>query len=70
MMEADAKLAAAFNEWMRRYEEEPERFEREARSLKDFRASVAKGEEPTYGTCCVDYLNKILVDLDSTKTVV
>lgn len=41
--------SAAFNEWMRRYIEEPERFEREWQTVGEFRESVKAGEVPSYG---------------------
>lgn len=47
---ATAELAKAFNEWMRRYIENPEQFEAEFRSVKSFEVAAAKGEEPDYGT--------------------
>jgi hypothetical protein len=41
--------AQAFNEWMRRYTEEPEAFEASFRTCGEFLAQQANGEEPTYG---------------------
>jgi len=45
----EADLAAAFTEWDRRYREEPERFESEARRL-------IYGTPETYGEACAPYL--------------
>lgn len=49
----EAELAAAFTEWDRRYREEPERFEAEARRL-------LHGTPETYGQACAPYLIAIL----------
>ena len=46
------KLAAAFSEWMRRFQEEPERFYSEAETLAC--------DTDDYGTSSVKYLVKIL----------
>ena len=43
-------LALAFNEWMRRYEQEPERFERELTTLKQFMADENEGRMPSLST--------------------
>jgi hypothetical protein len=49
-------LAAAFNEWMRRYIEEPERFAHEIQTVRQFMATMADGNEPSYGDECAAYL--------------
>jgi hypothetical protein len=49
----EAELAAAFTEWDRRYREEPERFENEARRL-------LHGTPETYGEACAPYLIGLL----------
>ena len=63
MKTTDQNLIRGFNEWLRRYEDEPERFEHEVKTLKQFRADEAVGDEPEYGRDCVPYLHKILCDL-------
>jgi len=50
------RTAAAFNEWMRRYTEEPERFEREWVTVKKFLDEEAAGKTPSYGEECAAYL--------------
>lgn len=55
-----AEMAKAFNEWMRRYIEEPERFEVEFRAVKAFEAAEAEDQEPSYGRECTAYLQAIL----------
>ena len=49
-----SELAAAFTEWRRRYEEEPDRFMTEA-------ATLAAGAE-NYGEACAPYLLAILAE--------
>lgn len=49
--------AQAFNEWMRRYIEEPERFRREWESIEQFKA---EGANPTYGDRCAAYLAELM----------
>lgn len=49
----EAALAAAFTEWDRRYREEPERFECEARRL-------LHGTPESYGEACAPYLLALL----------
>jgi hypothetical protein len=53
-------LARAFNEWMRRYTDEPERFEREFNTVADFRFARAHELEPEYGRRCAEYLIKLV----------
>lgn len=55
---SESDLSAAFSEWDRRYREEPERFQNEARRLLD------KRETPkTYGDACAPYLLSIISEL-------
>ena len=49
-------MARAFNEWMRRYIEEPEKFKVEFQTVIEFQRAKANGEEPTYGDNCTAYL--------------
>lgn len=51
--------AEAFNEWMRRYIEDPERFRREMTTVREFLAEEAAGTEPTYGERCDEYLRRL-----------
>ncbi len=62
-------MAQAFNEWMRRYTDEPERFEAQFRTCGEFLTQVANGEEPTYGDHCAAYLAEIMAeDVTDPKT--
>ena len=55
-------MAQAFNEWMRRYTDEPERFEAEFKTCGEFLAQTAKGEVPSYGDSCAAYLAAIMAE--------
>lgn len=65
---ATQRMALAFNEWMRRYTDEPERFAREFKQCGEFLAQIAKGEMPTYGDDCAAYFTSILDGLDAATT--
>ena len=56
-------MAKAFNEWMRRYIEEPETFKAEFRTVIEFQQAEANGKEPTYGDNCTAYLCRIAEQL-------
>jgi len=57
------QIASAFNEWMRRYTDEPERFERDMVTVKAFLAAEAANETPSYGRDCAAYLVNIAQEL-------
>jgi hypothetical protein len=57
------KQAAAFNEWMRRYIEEPSRFASEWESIRGFLASESNGETPSYGAEAAAYLNRLELEI-------
>lgn len=59
----NAQMAQAFNEWMRRFIEEPERFEREFKTVNAFLADTAKGVEPSYGEVAAGYLQSVAAEL-------
>ena len=56
------QMVKAFNEWMRRYIEEPERFEREFQSVDRFLKDEAEGQEPTYGDSCARYIEELVAE--------
>lgn len=58
-----AEIAAAMNEWMRRYIEEPTRFAAEFQTIGEFLKEEAEGEEPSYGVVCADYIAQINAEL-------
>ncbi len=53
------KMAKAFNEWMRLFTEEPDRFEHEFQTVVAFHRDQAEGREPSYGAVCAAYLEKL-----------
>lgn len=53
-------MARAFNEWMRRYTDEPARFAADFHTIGAFLSQDARGEEPTYGDTCAAYLIEIM----------
>ena len=60
-------LQWAFNEWMKRYIETPEAFEREFQSVQAFQSSRGK---PSYGKDCTNYLTKLITDRASKRVKV
>lgn len=60
------KLGAAFNEWLRRYTENPEKFAREFQTVAEFQKQTAAGVEPDYGQSSIDYLTKLVVELSAS----
>lgn len=62
MMSA-ADIARTSNEWMRRYLEEPEKFEAEFRTITRFLTDQSEGREPDYGARCVAYQFHLLDEL-------
>ncbi len=53
------ELPALFNEWMRRYTEEPEKFEAEFKTVGEYLKEVGEGVEPSYGEHSAAYLLKL-----------
>lgn len=53
-------VAKAFNEWMRRYTEAPDEFNREWPTVGEFLKQAADGDEPDYGASCAGYLAKLI----------
>lgn len=53
-------IAEAFNEWMKRYTERPEEYNREFQSVIEFLEESKAGEIPTYGDRSAAYLQKLI----------
>jgi hypothetical protein len=54
-------IPQAFDEWMRRYIEEPERFAREFQAVQEFVAQDGTdGRETTYGADCAAFLEQLM----------
>ena len=54
------QMAAGFNEWMRRFEEDPTRFESEFETVRRFVDERSDGAVPSYGGACVAYLELLV----------
>lgn len=59
----NAQMVKAFNEWMRRFIEEPDRFEEEFETVNSFQRDLAEGREPTYGEASAAYLEKLAAEV-------
>jgi len=62
-----ADLARGFNEWMRRYTEEPDKFGREFQAVMEFLEQQQDGETPTYGAECAEYIGRLIDEIDETS---
>lgn len=58
----NAQMAKAFNEWMRRFIEDPDGFNREFEAVNQFLTETNEGREPTYGETCAAYMQKLAVE--------
>jgi len=56
----EAEIAAAMNEWMRRYIADPKGFEREFETVAAFKK---EGDAPSYGADCAAYIMKLHAEL-------
>lgn len=63
------ELPALFNEWMRRYTENPEQFKAEFQSVGEFLQQQAGGAVPSYGEHCVGYLEKLKAENEGAAPV-
>jgi hypothetical protein len=64
MLNSNPKEAiATFNEWMQRYIDNPEQFNREFQEVTQFLQERNDGHTPSYGESCTAYFNKIHADL-------
>lgn len=53
--------AAAFNQWMQNFIDNPKRYKREWESIQEF-LSTGEDVTPDYGQSCVALLERLLVD--------
>ncbi|WBU27545.1 hypothetical protein OOZ54_12655 [Rhodopseudomonas palustris] len=58
-MMSQEEMAAAFDEWMRQYTEDPAAFEAEFQTVQRFMADKADGREPDYGQSCAALMFKL-----------
>ena len=59
----NAQMVKALNEWMRRFIEEPGRFEHEFETVNQFLKDEAEGREPTYGETGAAYMAQIAAEM-------
>ncbi|KKB86458.1 hypothetical protein VW29_02555 [Devosia limi DSM 17137] len=59
----NAQMAQCFNEWMRRYIEEPDRFAREFEMVNQFLADEQNGREPSYGETSAAYMAQLATEM-------
>jgi hypothetical protein len=57
------KLVEGFNEWMRRFIETPDEFQREFEEVRAYAMALSEGKTPSYGHECVAYLETLGVQL-------
>ena len=62
-MKLPKKTAAAFNEWQRRYIEDPDSFESMWASIKTTITERSLGKKPSYGALCVATLEHMLEEV-------
>ncbi len=62
-------LEEAFNEWMRQYTKEPEKFRRQWQDVTQFFEESLRGETPSYGARCVKMLEGIMGGSELTVTL-
>lgn len=55
----NAEIARVMNEWMRRFIQEPTRFDREFETVNQFLADQNGGNEPSYGETCAAYMQQL-----------
>ncbi len=63
----EQEMIAAFNEWMRRYEENPDEFESGYATIKEYLAQIGASEEPTYGQRCTAQMLRYNAELNGTE---
>lgn len=59
----NAQMVKCFNEWMRRFVEEPGRVQREFETVNEFLKDEADGREPTYGETSAAYMEKLAQEI-------
>lgn len=60
---SDEQMVAIWNEWLRRYIEEPERFKHEFLTILEFIRAEGDGRTPTYGEECLAYMKTLHIEL-------
>ena len=58
----NAQMVKCFNEWMRRYIDDPSAFNAEFETVNKYLADRDNGAEPTYGETCTAFMAKIAAE--------
>ena len=64
---AAKRIAAAFNEWMRRFTETPEQFTQQFQDVISYLDDAKAGNEPAYGRECAAYLISLMEEADGAQ---
>lgn len=59
-------MVKCFNEWMRRFIQEPERFEAEFKTVNRFLADENEGREPSYGETSAAYMEQLMQEVPAS----
>jgi beta-glucanase (GH16 family) len=62
-MMTNAHMVKAFNQWMRRFIEEPARFYAEFQTVTQFLKDQQEGRGPTYGETCTAYMAQLASEM-------
>jgi len=62
-----AEIAELSNEWMRRFTEEPERFQAQFKTVQLFLSESLAGRTPSYGETCAAYLDELRREMAAPK---
>ena len=59
------QMARAFNEWMRRFVDDPDRFEHEFKTIGEYLKEANNGGVPSYGEQSTAYMEKLINEMAS-----
>lgn len=59
----NAQMVKCFNEWMRRFVEDPAGFEREFQTVNRYLTEQNDGREPSYGETSAAYMLKLAAEV-------
>jgi hypothetical protein len=62
ILQDPVRIAKAFNEWMRRYTDEPDQFQHQWETVIEFLADAHGGREPSYGETSTKYLHGLIIE--------
>ena len=62
-------LVKTQNEWMRRYIEEPKKFNVEFQTIAEFVEQETAGKTPSYGETCTLYMEQLMREMQDAEGV-